>query len=203
MHTRREDQERRKNITNTKKKEAGDIDLVVCTRDLRSLCGRKGLAWVARDRAQREWCVRTQERRVQRAISSSSLPPEPLVPALWRLAVRKGPTTPAATAARGIITIPGLVVLLVVLDEDGGRAVPTVDGGLGSTVPGGSPRDEEVVVVDVAGRETGGLLLAWERAYGDGSGSGGAAEAAAEPAAAAGMGEVGGRGGLRRAPVEV
>jgi hypothetical protein len=46
-------------------------------------------------------------------------------------------------------------------EADGGRAVPTVDGGLGKTVPGGRPIGA-VVVVDVVGRETGGLWLGWE-----------------------------------------
>jgi len=56
----------------------------------------------------------------------------------------------------------GLVVVElveVVVDADGARAVPTVDGGFGRTVPGGRPR----AVCVVEGRETGGLLLAWER----------------------------------------
>ena len=185
MHTQRETEPRtKKRHTHTK-----NIDLVVCTRDLRLLSGRKGSAWVAGDRAG----SRDVHGRVQRAMASSSLLPEPLVPALWRLAVRKWAAEPAATGPRGMIA--GLVLLLVV-DADGGRAVPTVDGGLGSTVPGGRPRDAPGVV-DVLGRETGGLLLAWARGY-DGGRGGGAAEAAV-----AGRGEVGGCGGLRRAPVEV
>ena len=79
-------------------------------------------------------------------------------PVRWRLGVRTGPARDAPFRwVREIIV--GLVVVVVGLDADGGRAVPTVDGGLGRTVPGGRPRAvlvEEVVV----GRETGGLLLA-------------------------------------------
>jgi len=60
---------------------------------------------------------------------------------------------------RGIIAGLAPVLLLLVLDADGGRAVPTVDGGLGSTVPRGSPRGVPAVV-DVVGRDTGGLFIA-------------------------------------------
>jgi hypothetical protein len=102
----------------------------------------------------------------------------------WRLGVR-------ATAAAEIEEEE------LGLDADGGRAVPTVDGGLGRTVPGGRPTRAvlEVDEVVVGGRETGGLLLAWERGYW------GVPEAAAA-AAAEGMGEVGCGGGLRRTPVD-
>ena len=83
------------------------------------------------------------------------------MPVRWRLGVRTGPPMDALLGwARDIIA--GLVVVVVVLDADGGRAVPTVDGGFGRTVPGGSPRAVLVVEEVVVGRETGGLLLAWE-----------------------------------------
>ena len=84
----------------------------------------------------------------------------------WRLGVRTGPATdgPPLRWVREIIAgLVGLVVVVLGLEADGGRAVPTVDGGLGRTVPGGRPRAVPVVEEVVVGRETGGLLLACER----------------------------------------
>jgi hypothetical protein len=112
----------------------------------------------------------------------------------------------------------GLVGVVLEEEDEGGRAVPTVDGGLGRTVPGGRrARDGVVVVVvvedvedmeDVEGRETGGLGLAWVRE--EYAGKEAEAEDGAGEAEEVEEGGGGGceceyecGGGLRRAPVDV